>query len=154
MTIEEKDEKLQKKPDKKGGKKENKQSIPKQIAVMMVLNEVEDTPVNGGGRLNQDSDSCRRKKPQFLLVTDSRPNCKIIIDAFTSVFSTNDNENKKGLYDYHIMQRDVKTGLLYPSVENFIKGTKSVRKGVSKKQESLEVVQNDVCEKKLGSILS
>jgi len=60
--------------------------MPRRMAVMMVLNEVSPTSMNGGGAKVR---SVKRSKPEFLLVSDNRKDCKKVMGAFCECFSSN-----------------------------------------------------------------
>ena len=65
---------------------------PRNMAVMMVLNEVAESSMNGGGA--REKSHAKRGKPHFFLVSDNRPDCLKVLTAFKEIFSRNENENK------------------------------------------------------------
>ena len=48
---------------------ENEGKKPRNIAIMMVLNEVSETSMNGGGA--KEKGCAKRRKPEFLLLSDN-----------------------------------------------------------------------------------
>ena len=66
------------------------------IAVLMVLNEVSETSMNGGG--SKDFDCARREKPEFLLFSNNKKDCKKVMSAFSDIYTTDKEKNKKEWY--------------------------------------------------------
>ena len=127
--------------DKKGDELEQT-NIPRNRAVMMVLNEVTQSNVNGGG--SRHNSKAKRAKPEFILVADSQRECKEIITAFSDVFTTSVQSNKRDKYDVVTLTRDEQSGKLETTVSDFIAKEVKQREGVSRKHVDIGDIQNNL----------
>ena len=131
--------------------KEINDGMPRNVAVMMILNEVADSSMNGGGA--KEKTFARKSKPQFILISDSRQNCKKVMCAFSEIFTTKvESTNKKNKYEVTLLQQDETSGLLKESVDKFIEQGLKRRVSVSTKPVTLEAVQNKLSEN-VGGIM-
>ena len=118
---------------------------PRNMAVMMILNEVVETSMNGGG--SREKMRSRRVKPEFVLVSDNKADCFKVLTAFKNIFSRDEKENKKENYDLKWFQRDEESGLLTTTLERHI-GDDKKKRSSGKKQ---KVVTLESIEKEIGN---
>ena len=97
---------------------------PRNIALMMVLNDVEESSMNGGGA--KEKGCAKRCKPEFLLLSDNKKDCKKIMSVFSEIFTTKENMNKKDNYDFHWFQQH-EDGSIATAVNNYVNEKKKER---------------------------
>ena len=123
------------------------QDTPRHTAVMMLLNEVADSSVNGGG--GRDKSFAKRSKPQFILLSISNEDCRKIVSAFCTIFTRDKASNEAEKYDVFWLNPDKDSGLLQTSVDDHLKKEKQKReKGARRSTGSVEeayekIVEND-----------
>ena len=81
---------------KDGGCDNNKYN-PRNIDIMMVLNDVSETSMNREGA--KEKGCAKRRKPEFLLLSENKMGCKKFMTVFSEIFTTNQEKNKKDNYD-------------------------------------------------------
>ena len=91
---------------------------PKNAAVMMIMNEVAQTSISGGGP--RERGVSRRAKPEFILISDNMKDCKRIMTAFGEIVTNDEAVNKKDNYDWNWLHQHKETGLLVTSVDAFV----------------------------------
>ena len=123
----------------------NEEEGPRNMAVMMVLNEVSDSSMNGGGA--REKCQAKRSKPQFFLVSDNKPDCFKVLTAFKEIFSRDEKENKKDKYELNWLKQDKKSGLLATTIETYIKDKKTSRASCKgQKIVTLEQIEEEIDE--------
>ena len=101
--------------------------------------------MNGGGA--KEYGCARREKPEFLLFSNNKKDCKKVMSAFSDIYTTNVDKNKKGQYDYHWFQQNEETRLILPDINDKIEGRKKQREnGTTKKPITLETIQEETSE--------
>lgn len=133
---------------------ENKNSgnKPKNMAVMMVLNEVSETSMNGGGA--KEKGNARRSKPEFIILSDNKNDCKKILKVFGDIFTRDEEKNKKENYELNFCQKDEDTGLMSTSVNMYIENKRKKREsGKARKPVTLETIEEEIDEQELGVTL-
>ena len=115
---------------------------PRNMAVMMVLNEVGESSLNGGGA--RQKASAKRNIPEFIILLDDKKYCKKIIKAFSDIFTTNEAKNKKENYTLHFFQPDETTGLMWTSVNNFVEAKQKAREnGKAKSTATMDTIEEE-----------
>ena len=118
---------------------------PRNIAVLMVLNEVSETSMNGGGP--REYACAKRDKPEFLLFSNNKQDCKKVMSAFSDIHTTNAQKNKKEKYNHHWFQQNEETRSILPCIDDHIKARKKQREnGTSKRIVTLETIQEETSE--------
>ena len=70
---------------------------PRNISVMMILNEVEQMSMNGG--VKKAGKLMKKQQPEFILLAENGKNCKKVITAFLKIFTSNPEKNNSDGYD-------------------------------------------------------
>ena len=124
---------------------------PRNIAVMMILNKVSRSSMNGGAR--KAYDKAKRHKPEFILIAESQIDCKDVITAFSECCTTKQHLNKVDDYDFSWIKPDEATGLIQVAIDKFIEKEKKKRQSWNtKNQVSLEEIQDSVVDNGVGTI--
>ena len=122
--------------------KEN-EGKPRNIAVLLVLNEVAHSSMNGGGA--REKRRARWSKPEFVLVCDRKSDCFKVLTAFKQIFSRDERENKKECYDLALFEHDEASGNLTPALEKLMSKYKRERSnGKNQKTVTLEQIDEEV----------
>ena len=125
--------------------KENAVEKPRNMTLMMTLNEVPESSMNGGGA--REKNFGRRLKPEFILVCDNKQDCFKILKAFKAIFSRDENENKKDDYDWTWFQSDESTDLLSTAIKKYIEDEMKKRGNFRpRKTVTLDQVENGIPE--------
>ena len=124
---------------------------PRNIAVMMVLNKVSQSSMNGGAR--KANDKAKRNKPEFILLAESQLDCKDVITAFSECCTTKQHLNKKDDYDFSWIKPDEITGKIRVTVDNFIEEEKKKRQSWNTKPISLEEIQDSIAQDGVGTVI-
>ena len=120
--------------------KAGNREMPRNMSLMMTLNEVAKSSMNGGGAIEKNWG--QRLRPEFILACDNRQDCFKILNAFKDIFSRDLNENKEDNYDLTWLKSDKGTNLLSTTLEKYILNeTKKRSNSKAKKTISLEQVE-------------
>ena len=116
---------------------------PRHLVVTLILNEVESTSIDGG---TIASNSLQRSKPEFLVVTNSKDDCKKVMSTFNSIFTSNRENCKKESFDVTLINGETSNDKkVATAVNEYIQQSKNKRCTVSKRPLSVNtIIQNQM----------
>ena len=122
---------------------ESQKRAPRHLVVTMILNEVEATSVDGG---KISSDCLKRSKPEFLVVANSKNDCKKVMHTFNSIFTRDASKCKKDLFDVtFIDSQSSNDKSLSAAVNDYIATAKNGRCTLARKPLSVNtIIQNQM----------
>ena len=136
--------------ERDGGRRND--GIPRQMVVTMILNQIALNSIDGGV---VSADSLKREKPEFILLANSKADCKQVVTAFNSIFATRDpNKCEKDNYDVTFLHAgQANDNILSTAVTNHIKEVKNKRSSLSRKPLSVNtIMQNQLQSNNAGVI--